>query len=111
MSFGEILGLVAGAITTGSFVPQVVRVFKIKSAHEISLVFILAFVVGDSAWLVYGINLHLFAVVFWNCLAILLAVALLIGKLKYGKHPYYPELTESTSKPENGVQKKTSVCK
>ena len=68
-SFGEILGLVAGAITTGSFVPQVV-VFKVRSAHEISLAFILAFVVGDSAWLVYGIYFQLFPVIFWNVLAI-----------------------------------------
>jgi MtN3 and saliva related transmembrane protein len=111
VSFGEILGLVAGAITTGSFVPQVVRVFRIRSAHEISLVFILAFVVGDSAWLVYGVYFRLFPVVFWNVLAILLAVALLIGKIRYGKHPYDPQVTEISSKPDHGVQEKTSTCK
>ncbi len=85
MSFAEILGLVAGAITTGSFVPQVIRVYKLKSAREISLTFIMAFIVGDSAWLVYGILFNLFPVIFWNVLAILLALTLLFGKLKYSR--------------------------
>ena len=85
MYYGEILGLAAGAITTGSLVPQVVRVFRLRSALEISLTFTLLFIVGDCAWLVYGIIYSLLPVIFWNILAITLAVVLLIGKLKYGR--------------------------
>jgi MtN3 and saliva related transmembrane protein len=110
LGFGEILGLVAGAITTGSFIPQVVRVFKMRSAHEISLTFILAFVVGDSAWLAYGIYFKLFPVIFWNVLAIGLAIILLVGKIKFGKHPCNPELSPSPGQ-ETGTGEKTSICK
>ena len=85
MSFGEILGLVAGAITTGSLIPQVIRVFRLKAAREISLMFTVAFIIGDAAWLVYGVIYSLIPIIFWNVLAILLAGMLLFGKIKYGK--------------------------
>ena len=83
MSFGEILGLVAGAITTGSLVPQVIRVYRLRAAREISLFFTILFIVGDSTWLYYGIYFRLMPVIFWNILAIILALILLMGKLKY----------------------------
>jgi MtN3 and saliva related transmembrane protein len=85
LSYGEILGLVAGAITTGSFVPQVVRVYRLKSAHEISLFFTILFLVGGLLWLSYGIFLGSFPIVFWNILSSILAVGLLVGKLRYGQ--------------------------
>jgi MtN3 and saliva related transmembrane protein len=85
LSFGEILGLVAGAITTGSLIPQVLRVYRLKAAREISLTFTVAFLVGDAAWLAYGVIFSLVPIIFWNVLAILLAGTLLIGKIKYGK--------------------------
>jgi MtN3 and saliva related transmembrane protein len=77
--------LVAGAITTGSLIPQVIRVYRLKAAREISLIFTVAFIVGDAAWLVYGIIFNLMPIILWNVLAIILAAILLYGKLKYGK--------------------------
>ena len=85
MSFGVILGLVAGAITTFSLIPQVVRVFKLKEAHEISLYFTILFIIGDSIWLYYGVYFKLLPVIFWNAIAVVLAIALLIGKLKFDR--------------------------
>jgi MtN3 and saliva related transmembrane protein len=85
LQFGEVLGLIAGAITTGSFVPQVIRVYKLKSAREISLLFTFLYVAGGLLWLSYGVYLHSFPIMFWNIIAFLLSLALLIGKLRYGK--------------------------
>jgi MtN3 and saliva related transmembrane protein len=84
LSFGVILGLVAGALTTGSFLPQVVRVFKLRSAHEISLFFTILFFIGDLTWLGYGIYLRQLPIILWNILGGLLAAALLFAKIKYG---------------------------
>ena len=85
MPFGEILGLVAGAITTGSFVPQVVKVYQIRSAREISLVFTLLFILGDLLWLGYGIYIQQIPIIVWNILGAVLALGLLVGKLRYGQ--------------------------
>ena len=84
MSTGEIMGLVAGLFTTGSLIPQVIQVFKNKSAKDISLLFTLMFLAGGLLWLSYGIMDNLTPVIFWNTLANILVVLLLIGKLKYG---------------------------
>ncbi len=84
MSTGEILGLVAGLFTTGSLIPQVIQVFKNKSAKDISLLFTVMFFVGGLLWLTYGILDELTPVIFWNSLALIFVVLLLIGKLKYG---------------------------
>jgi MtN3 and saliva related transmembrane protein len=82
---GEMLGLIAGAITTGSFIPQVVRVFKLKSAHEISLGFSILFLLGGLMWLSYGLFLGSFPIIFWNSIGVCLSACLLIGKLKFGR--------------------------
>jgi MtN3 and saliva related transmembrane protein len=85
LQFGEIFGLIAGAITTGSFIPQVVKVYRLKSAHEISLSFTLLFISGDLLWLIYGIFINSFPIIIWNTIGAILALALLIGKLKFGR--------------------------
>jgi MtN3 and saliva related transmembrane protein len=85
LSNGEILGYIGGALTTSGFVPQVVRVLKLKSAHEISLPFTLLFLSGMIFWLAYGIYLSLSSVIFWNALSVCLGSVLLYAKLKYGR--------------------------
>ncbi|MBM4401420.1 MAG: hypothetical protein FJ045_05670, partial [Crenarchaeota archaeon] len=35
----EALGFIGGALSTGSLIPQLIRVIKLKSAREISLLF------------------------------------------------------------------------
>jgi MtN3 and saliva related transmembrane protein len=81
----EWFGLIAGAIITIGFLPQVIRVFKLKSAHEISLTFIISFLIGMGGWLVYGISFRLTPIILWNSISAIFALALLYAKLKYGR--------------------------
>ncbi len=85
MNTTDILGFVAGAITTLSFIPQVVRVLKLKSAREISLPFTWLFLAGIGCWLVYGSVSHLLPVIIWNAVTAVLGLVLLYAKLRYGK--------------------------
>ena len=84
MSLTEIIGIVAGAFTTFGFVPQIIRVFLLRSAREISLPFTLLFLGGVILWLLYGISLDLVPVIFWNAASAILGALLLYAKLKYG---------------------------
>jgi len=81
----EWLGLVGGAIGTFGFIPQVIRVFKLKSAHEISLPWNISFLIGICFWFAYGLILQRFSLILWNSISITLGVALLYAKLKYGR--------------------------
>lgn len=83
MLSAEWFGFIAGAIITIGFLPQVIRVFKLKSAHEISLTFTISFLIGIGCWLAYGISLRLTPVILWNSISVILALALLYAKLKY----------------------------
>ena len=85
MSPIEILGLVAGAVTTASLVPQVIRVFKLKSARDISILFNSAYVAGIIMWLGYGIYTGLLPIILWNAITLVLAGVLLYSKFIYGK--------------------------
>jgi len=84
LTWGELLGLIGGGLITIGFIPQVLRVFRLKSAYEISLPFTSLFLLGATCWLVYGVSLGLMAVVLWNGIAIAFLVVLLCAKLKYG---------------------------
>ncbi len=81
----EWLGLIGGAIGTIGFIPQIIRVFQLKSAHEISLPWCISFLIGISCWLSYGIILQLTSIILWNSISIVLSTALLYAKLKYGR--------------------------
>ena len=82
---GEWIGFIAGALVTSSLVPQLIRIFKLKSAREISLLFNTLLLTGIILWLTYGIFLNLFPVILWNGIAVVLVATLLYTKLKYGK--------------------------
>ena len=84
MNWTELVGLIAGFLTTVGMVPQVWRLFRLRSAHEISLSFTVSFVIGIAFWLTYGILNGLFAVIFWNALNLLLCLAMLYAKVKWG---------------------------
>ena len=85
MLLGEWLGFVAGALVTCSLVPQLIRVFKLKSAREISLLFTTVLLLGITTWLAYGISLGLVPVILWNAIGAALVAVLLYAKLKYGR--------------------------
>ena len=68
----EWFGYIAGGITTIAMLPQVIRVYKLRSAREISLLFTIAMIVGLSCWLTYGIFKGLLPIILWNVLSIVL---------------------------------------
>lgn len=85
MDWHEVLGFVGGLLTTMGMVPQVFRLFKLKSAHEISLTFSILFVVGIAFWLLYGLERGLISVIIWNGISLALGCGMLYAKLRWGR--------------------------
>ena len=84
LEYEDIIGLVAGALTTFSFAPQVWRLFKLRSAREISLTFNLLIMSGIICWTVYGVVLDLLPVILWNAITLALVSSMFLAKLRYG---------------------------
>jgi len=85
LSLEESLGFVAGALVTCSLIPQLIRVFRLRSAREISMLFTTLLLLGLILWLAYGVFFRLIPVILWNAVGIILAAVLLYAKLKYGR--------------------------
>ena len=87
MALAESIGFVAGALVTCSLIPQLIRVFKLRSAREISTLFTTLLLLGIITWLAYGISMGLLPVILWNAIGAVLVSGLLYAKLKYGRQP------------------------
>ena len=83
MEFTEILGLTAGTITSITFLPQVIQVYKTKSAKDISLSMVLLLTVGVAMWLSYGILILNAAIIYTNSMVLAMAIILLYFKWKF----------------------------
>ncbi len=84
MIAAEALGLLAGFLVALGLVPQIVRVWRLKDAKEISLAFNLLSLTGTVLWLLYGLILGLLSVIVWNGTNVVLLCLLLTVKLRYG---------------------------
>lgn len=81
----EIIGFVAGGLSAALFVPQIIKIFKEKSAEEISVVMVLIGVLSSALWLWYGILNDHISMMVTNGIAILASGILLILKWKFSK--------------------------
>lgn len=55
MNIDLIFGTVAGTISSITFLPQVIKIWKTKSAKDLSLWTLFFLALGVSLWLIYGI--------------------------------------------------------
>jgi MtN3 and saliva related transmembrane protein len=78
-------GYCAAVCTTLSFVPQLIRVWRLRSARDISLTMFLVFSIGVFLWLVYGISIHSIPVILANAITLALSLAILVLKLRFDR--------------------------
>ena len=81
----NILGLVAGGITSVAMLPQLIKVLKDKDVEDISLLMILFLITGLSLWVWYGFLKDELPIILSNAFAVLVNICLLIYYLKYRK--------------------------
>jgi len=83
----EWVGLVAGLLTTLAYLPQVLQVWRTRSARDVSLGMFTLMVIGIGLWLVYGLLIGSLALILANGVTLLLASLILIGKLRFDRRP------------------------
>ena len=83
MDYVTILGFLAGTLTTISFVPQVIKIWKSRETKDISLGMYLFFVLGVFIWFLYGLFIKSSPVIVVNVVTFVLALTILIFKIKY----------------------------
>jgi len=83
MNVIQVLGLVAGSLTTAAFLPQVIKTWKSRSAKDLSLGMFSLFCLGVLLWLIYGFIQNDIPVIAANMVTLMLASTLLIFKLRF----------------------------
>jgi MtN3 and saliva related transmembrane protein len=82
----ELIGFIAAFCTTAAFVPQLVRVLRLKSAHEISLPTFLLYSIGIFFWLVYGIDTGSRPIIASNSISLGISLSILYLKFKHDRN-------------------------
>ena len=80
----ELIGYLAAALTTCSFVPQALHTFRTRDVAGISLGMYSVFTAGVALWLLYVLALSAWPIVVANAVTLALAGAILGMKLRYG---------------------------
>lgn len=85
--FPVLVGSVAAVCTTSAFVPQAIRVWRLKRADEISLVTFSVFSLGTLVWLLYGLLIDSTPVIAANVVTLAIAIVIVALKLRYDGAP------------------------
>ncbi len=83
MNVIQVLGLMAGSLTTAAFLPQVIKTWKSRSAKDLSLGMFSLFCLGVLLWLIYGFIRKDIPVIAANLVTLMLASTLLVFKLRF----------------------------
>ena len=81
----EVLGLVAGGITSVAMMPQLIKVIKEKNAEDISVAMLLVLITGLSLWIWYGILQNELPIILSNSFSVLVNITLLICCMMFKK--------------------------
>ena len=84
MKWITVMGFIAATCTTAAFLPQVIKTIRIRETRDISLWMYLVFVTGVFLWFWYGVLIGDYPVAIANALTFILAVIILICKIKFG---------------------------
>jgi len=79
----EIIGLIAAALTTAAFLPQVYQTWKTKNVASLSLPMLGMFFVGVLLWLIYGSYINSLAIILANAVTMVSVFLLIVFKLRY----------------------------
>jgi MtN3 and saliva related transmembrane protein len=78
----EALGLIAACLTTSSFLPQAVRIWRTRSARDVSLTMYVMMAAGNALWLAYGVLISSVSMIFANATCLLMVVSVLGLKIR-----------------------------
>jgi len=80
-----LVGSMASALVSVSFVPQIIKGYKTKRLDDVSYLLMILISVGMSLWVVYGIEKQDSVIIGANIVTIALNMLLLGLKIKYSK--------------------------
>ncbi|HQU57374.1 MAG: SemiSWEET transporter [Chitinophagaceae bacterium] len=79
----DLLGYTAGAITSLTFLPQVLKTRKEKSAKDISLFMFVIAAVNEAMWIIYGALIDNWVIILTNVIILTMSLIMIYYKFSY----------------------------
>ncbi|WP_339605804.1 SemiSWEET family transporter [uncultured Roseivirga sp.] len=86
MDIYEAMGLLGAILSSLTFLPQVIRTWKIKSAEDLSMGMLVIVFCSTIVWLVYGFALWLIPVIIANTAIFTLSLTLIYFKITFKRN-------------------------
>ena len=83
LTYIDLMGFVAGTLTTVAYLPQLARTWRTKCADDLSYAMLAVLSAGVWLWCAYGVIIHSPPVLVSNFFTGLFTTALLIMKFRY----------------------------
>ena len=80
-----IIGIIAALLTTFGFVPQIIKIYKTKSAKDVSIMTLFQFSTGTLLWAIYGIYIGDHIIIAANIITFITVIITVILYYRYNK--------------------------
>ncbi len=80
-----ILATISGVFLAFSALPQAIKIFKAKSARDVSPIPYCITLVGGTIWVLYGLEIQNLPITLANIIGVVISVLVLVGWYLYGR--------------------------
>ncbi|WP_456431042.1 SemiSWEET family sugar transporter [Thermosulfuriphilus sp.] len=78
----DLLGYLAGLITTGSGLPQLITSYRQGNLSGLDLRFLILFLIGISLWTIYGFLINSLPIIIFNSITLMIWIPIVVLKVR-----------------------------
>ena len=83
MDFKNIVGIAGSIFSSVSFLPQVIKLWKTRSAKDLSMMTLLFLILNVSTWLTYGVLINDLPIIITNIIVLSMVLLMVYFKLTF----------------------------
>lgn len=83
MDFQHFVGLAGGIVSSVTFLPQVIKIWKTKSAKDLSMMTLFFLTLNVSLWLTYGMIIKDYPLIITNSVVLSMVLMMVYFKLTF----------------------------
>ncbi len=87
MLLENFIGTAGGIVSSVTFLPQVIKIWKTKSAKDLSMMTLFFLILNVSLWLTYGLLKTDFPLIITNSIVLTMILIMVYFKLKFKENP------------------------
>jgi MtN3 and saliva related transmembrane protein len=83
MELKDYVGIAGSIFSSISFLPQVIKLWKTRSANDLSMASLMFLILNVSTWFTYGLLIHDFPIMLTNGIVLSMVLMMVYAKLTF----------------------------